>query len=171
MKVSQAFTECGSDKDTCHSYGFFYDRITEENRIRSVLEIGVFMGAGLAAWKMHNPAIEVLGVDKECLSKFPTIITTTPDYLSVVQHCRKHQLQFDLIIDDGCHEEDSQILGLYCLREFLTPSGIYVIEDMQDQDPIDRMSRVEGCTIIDLRQCKGRYDDVLAVWTNPEGKL
>lgn len=168
MRISQAFTECGSDKNTRHSYGPFYDKLAAESHIRSVLEIGVHLGAGLAAWKKYNPTISVLGVDVECLSGFSTIIATTPDYRSVIRHCRSHGLQFDLIIDDGCHEEDSQILGLYCLREFLNPSGTYVIEDLQDSEVIDRMRRVKGMTIIDLRPVKKQHDDVLAVWSNYE---
>jgi hypothetical protein len=171
MKISQAFTECGSDKNTRHSYGPFYDRITDLNKIRSVLEIGIYKGWSLSAWRTHDSTIRLLGVDQERRCKFPMIITTTPDYSPVVCYCRENNLTFDLIIDDGSHDEDSQALGLYYLREFLSPSGVYVIEDLRNQEAVDRMSRMDGSTILDFRTVKGQDDDVLAVWTNPEGKI
>ena len=164
IQLSEAFITCGSDKNTYHSYGPFYDELSNNNNIRSVLEIGVYLGGGLAAWKLYDPEITVMGVDEKAISQFTTIVTKTPDYSPVINICRGLNLRFDLIIDDGGHEEDSQILGLYYLREFLSPSGIYVIEDLQSQEVIDRMGRFEGVEIIDLRHSKGLNDDVLAVW-------
>jgi len=165
MKISEAFERCGSDKTTDHSYGDFYDDITQQYQIRSVLEIGVFQGGGLAAWKLFNSGISVIGVDTEKLTAFPTIIATTPDYAPVVDYCEAHSLKFDIIIDDGGHQEVSQILGLYYLRQFLNPSGLYVIEDIQNDDIANRMQQMDGF-VIDLRNIKQRYDDVLAVWHN-----
>lgn len=164
IQLSEAFITCGSDKNTYHSYGPFYDELSNNNNIRSVLEIGVYLGGGLAAWQMYDPEILLVGVDKIPRSQFQTIVTRTPDYGPVITECREKNLRFDLIIDDGCHGEDSQILGLYYLREFLSPSGIYVIEDLQSQETVDRMSRLEGVEIIDLRHNNRCSDDVLAVW-------
>lgn len=164
IQLSEAFITCGSDKNTYHSYGPFYDELASNNNIRSVLEIGVYRGGGLAAWQMYDPEILLMGVDKTPRSQFKTIVARTPDYRPVIMACREQHLRFDLIVDDGCHEEDSQILGLYYLREFLSPSGIYVIEDLQSQETADRISRFKGVEIIDFRHNNRCGDDVLAVW-------
>lgn len=37
----------------------------------------------------------------------------------------------DIIIDDGSHNENHQVFSFMTLEKYLSPNGIYVIEDIQ----------------------------------------
>jgi spermidine synthase len=74
---------------------------------------------------------------------------------------------FDVVIEDANHDLASQLAIYKNFRSHLAPGGIYIIEDVENIDRdietfrnIDPERRVQ---IIDLRSCKGRYDDVLVV--------
>lgn len=48
-------------------------------------------------------------------------------------------LQFDLIVDDGLHEQEAQLATLKNLYHRLRPGGIYVIEDILRPDVFDEL--------------------------------
>lgn len=199
MKISELFTRYGSDKATEHSYGDFYDSLTENRELKSILEVGVEAGYSMSAWKEKFPSSTVIGIDKDVtpedsirtLSKFAqrkirqspsremlrhgdrfppytrlrgldVIRCLAPDFSEAINRFRKDGLCFDLIIDDASHKEYDQVLAYHYLREFISPGGVYVIEDL-DNDEITNRFRNSGWKIIDLREKQGRWDDVLAV--------
>lgn len=182
MKLSERFSSLGSDKNMTHSYGEFYDSLSEHlPEAPTILEIGVEQGHSLQAWKDHFPAGRVIGADKHVgpegaklrikdkyglpyhrRSGLEVLRCCTPDYAPLITHFKMEQLTFDLIVDDGSHSLVDQSLGLLCLSSFLKPVGIYVIEDLQTEEAIQRFREL-SCKVIDLRHVKGRSDDLLAV--------
>ncbi len=76
-------------------------------------------------------------------------------------------LKFDLLVDDGPHTLESmkQFINLY--SQVLADDGILIIEDVQCFEWIDILKNVvpdhlkEFIKIYDLRNIKGRYDDII----------
>ena len=51
MRVSQWLSVYGSDKVSVHNYGSFYDDLFERLKPQALLEIGVYRGQSLQAWR------------------------------------------------------------------------------------------------------------------------
>lgn len=169
MKLSERFTQCGSDKNTIHSYGEFYDDLSSRLPANpTILEIGVYEGHSLKALMDHFPSGRIIGVDKDIRPRYrrrrglEVLQCTTPDYAPLIVQMKRLGLRFDVIIDDGSHHLADQSQGVICLSQFLSDSGIYIIEDLQNEEAIERFQNM-SFRVIDLRHVKGRVDDILAV--------
>ena len=161
--LSINFTAFGSDKNTDHSYGHFYDAIFEEYDIKFVLEIGVLDLAGMKAFESANSKPVVFGIDCEEKPFVNVIQSRGPEYIEAVLQLRRFRhlgVLFDLIVDDASHTIEDQIAGANQFFEFLSPGGIYVIEDLQTQEAIDHFVS-DGWNLVDLRSIKNRWDDVI----------
>lgn len=151
---------CGSDKVTIHNYGAFYDSLFAKVNPQRLLEIGGFKGASMRAWKMAKPSLKALVLDRSPIPGQDTILCVTPDFWPAIQRLSNLE-PMDIIIDDGSHKIGCQVSGANNLWQFLRPGGIYVIEDLQDQQAVDYF-RSQGWQIEDFRMKTGRYDDVIA---------
>ena len=158
MKISEAYTYCGSDKNTVHHYGPFYDGLVETLRPRTVLEVGVHKGASLRAWRHVGYPVEAIGIDRQRVEGVPMIVATAPDFGPVLTQLEGRK--FDLIIDDGSHVLSHQLAAVDQLQQLLEPGGYFVVEDLQNQQAIDEF-RVRGWSFFDRRD-SGRYDDIIA---------
>ena len=160
MRVSQWLSVYGSDKVSTHNYGSFYDDLFARLKPTALLEIGVYRGQSLQAWRAAGVAI-VMGVDRDVnqnRSGLPVMYGTMPDEAATI--ARRLPL-LDLIIDDGSHLYQDYTATAEVLGRKLRPGGVYVIEDIQTQDSVDALRR-DGWTIEDWREKTGRYDDVIA---------
>jgi ubiquinone/menaquinone biosynthesis C-methylase UbiE len=177
MRISDLFTLYGSDKCTLHSYGAFYDHVGAFFLLRNslgftvrVLEVGVGAGGCLRAWQ------EFLGKNGEVYGA--DLMAMPPEYsgpkvfglnqgdqesLSNVSKALADEGLFDLIMDDGSHALEHQEKTLAAFYGLLKPGGCYVIEDLQDRELAKRFITYPGYQLIDMRDCKGRYDDLLVV--------
>ena len=147
MNLKPIAAKYGSDKCAWHSYGRTYDQLFAGATVRKVLEIGIGYkgllgevyenGASLRMWAEYFPDAEIYGLD------------IRPDAL--VNEGRIHSVQcdqgkiasllaardaigtgFDLIVDDGSHQPEHQILSACVLWPCVAASGRYVIEDVWD---------------------------------------
>ena len=160
MRVSQWLSVYGSDKVSVHNYGSFYDDLFERLRPTALLEIGVYRGQSLQAWRAAG-VVRLIGIDKDAAqnrSEFTAIHATMPQDAETI--ARRLPL-LDLIIDDGSHLYDDYMATADVLGRYLRSGGVYVIEDIQTQDSVDALRR-DGWTIEDWRERTGRYDDVIA---------
>jgi cephalosporin hydroxylase len=168
-KLSEALRLEGSDKTTVHTYGQFYDDLIADLQPRRVLEIGVFHGASIRAWRHLPDPVEVVGIDRNPCPGIPVIRCTAPDFSSAIDQLTDQW--FDLIIDDGSHQVEHQIAAIQQLSLLLRAGGVFVVEDLQDDaatalvksafpDDWDVMVR-------DWRRQSGRYDDVIVVGRKP----
>jgi hypothetical protein len=134
----------GTDK-----LGFYtplYDLILQGRDIKKVLEIGIGTtqcmthvpnyrpGASLRMWEQFFPKAEIFGVDIE-----PSVLVNEGRIRS--QECDQSKRSdlimaaqwtggnLDLVIDDGSHKSEHQVLSVVTLMPFLSPDGIYIIED------------------------------------------
>jgi hypothetical protein len=160
MRVSQWLSVYGSDKVSTHNYGSFYDDLFARLRPQALLEIGVYRGASLRAWKASGVA-DVYGVDRDVAQSHcgPAVLYgTMPDDARTIARLMP---PLDLIIDDGSHLYPDYVATADVLLQRLRAGGVYVIEDIQTQDSVDALRR-DGWQIEDWRESTGRYDDVIA---------
>ena len=130
-----------TDKYFAHNYLPLYDRhLVNKRDPKKILEIGVKRGASLLLWKSVFPKAQIYGVDKKDRTKQvllkgqKNITLFTGDqsdrsFLSKVAEAGP----FDLIIDDGSHNPDHQLLTFDFFWPLLPKNGIYVIEDLWGQ--------------------------------------
>ena len=118
-----------------HGYTPFYHRLLAGRRIERVLEIGVYQGASLRMWRDYWPHAGIFGLDIDPAALFneggiQTRLCDAGDAGQLTQTAVELGGNFDLIVDDGSHRPNDQIVAVNALLPFLTPTGIYVIEDV-----------------------------------------
>jgi hypothetical protein len=165
----------GTDKNTTHGFiDFFYEREFEKYKDKkiSLLEIGMEVGGSIYLWGKYFQNGEITGVDVE--DKIHERWKSLPNTKFIINDAYEIAFietlpNFDIIIDDGPHTLDSQILCIERYLPKLKEGGIMVIEDVQDvshleilkrHTPLELQNKTE---MIDLRFSKGRYDDLLFV--------
>lgn len=162
-----------ADKGSVHSYLETYERILEPFRERgSLLEIGLANGKSMDMWHEYfGPEASLTGVDISVVFdtdhydsrvKIIEADATKPDILDLLSG-----RQFDVIIDDGSHMQADQEATFRLLSPLVRKGGLYVIEDILNLEvsgpALTRMH--PNCSVIDLRKVKGRFDDVLVIFT------
>jgi len=170
------------DKGSDHSYIEPYARLLEPYRhtAKVVLEIGIMAGLSLRMWEEYfDGASEVHGIDlcdqphggfadlrpmiAEGTHKISLLDATS--WLQVMKQF--WHTRFDVVIDDASHELAHQLKTYEIFRDLMRPGGIYIIEDVNNLDQVrpqfEQLDSTRQVEIIDLRQVKGRCDDVLVV--------
>lgn len=160
-KLADLFTQHGSDKNTDHSYGDFYQRVLAGVRPKRILEFGVKGAASVKAWLDAYPDAEVVGVDTHPTDfrhpRFIFIHTDQSDVRWIVG-----QQPFDVIVDDASHQFADQIDTLCKFWPALNPGGHYCIEDIrayQTEIPLHWFDVIGGEVHSFLKN--GRHDDIL----------
>ena len=171
----------GTDKNTAHSYiSHFYEDafLTYRENPISLLEIGIARGDSLLLWdKYFINNTFICGLDNyEMISlevrNHPKIKKLFTDAYS--QHVANMLPSFDIIIDDGPHSLESQQKSIELYLSKVNPGGIFIIEDIQQENSIDILKSVvpekfkSYCQFIDLRSIKTRRDDMMFVINVPK---
>jgi hypothetical protein len=135
-------------------YSPFYHSVFKDrrNEVRKVLEFGIgypelmmqpasrigaryyIVGASLFMWEEYFPNAEIYALDNRRsifinsgrIHSFYCEQSNESSYAEVIEAIGK---DFDLIIDDGSHEPEDQILCANMLSSLLGENGIYVMED------------------------------------------
>jgi SAM-dependent methyltransferase len=159
------------DKGTAHTYIDEYQRLLEPYRHNSnFLEIGLYMGESLLMWEEYFINSNVFGVDVS--SKFLTELIKDGGHKIIINDATKVEIldnftniDFDVIIDDGSHFLNDQIITFNIFKNKIRPGGIFIIEDVENIDENRNLflSLHKNVEIIDNRHIKGRTDDVLVV--------
>jgi hypothetical protein len=137
MTLDQLALKYKTDKSSIgHNYAVRYDTILYPYRelFTNVLEIGVHEGGSHKMWEEYFPNAIIHGMDikpecKACESERIKI--------AIADQGNKDQLlemgklgPFDLIVDDGSHLYEHQILTFKVLFPFLKQGGIFIVEDV-----------------------------------------
>lgn len=126
-----------------HPYTVPYSLLFETMRNKPIkfLEIGVYSGASLYAWREYFKAARLYGfdIDKEAMSKIlplPNIILDIVDagkesniIAGLTKHTEDGEL-FDIILDDASHSPDDHKLLIPIALKYLKQGGILIIEDI-----------------------------------------
>jgi hypothetical protein len=127
----------GTDKTfLSNDYLTHYSRLFETKRHddMNLLEIGVWEGASLRTWRNYFTRAKIIGVDvqQQCLryqdDRIKIEIGSQDDEVFLTRIAE--EFKPTIIIDDGSHVSDHQIVSLETLFPLMMPGGIYVVEDL-----------------------------------------
>jgi len=130
-----------------HPYTAPYSLLFETMRHKPIkfLEIGVYKGASLYAWRRYFEKARIYGfdVDKESMAEIMTMPDVTLDVLDasieseleagLTKHTTDGEL-FDVVLDDASHSPDHHKLLIPIALKYLKQGGILIIEDIY-RDP------------------------------------
>jgi len=130
----------GVDKkigDGCHGYVETYYNLLRDNRdiVKKVMEIGVWKGGSLKMWQDFFPLAQIYGLDnhKELLfeaDRIKCFFVEQKEEATLFKVIEDIGKDFDLIVDDGSHEIEDQLLSFKIFFPIIKKDGIYVIEDV-----------------------------------------
>lgn len=170
---SHTSPEGHGDKGTAHSYIDVYAELLESYRDNSnILEIGMYYGQSLEMWEKYFTNSNIYGIDIH--DRIPSHVKKNCDFTPIIGDATNsdilnklpNDMTFDVIIDDGSHRLNDQVMTFEIFKSRMKPGGIYIIEDIQnlDRDKKIFLGLHENVEIIDRRSVKGRYDDILIVY-------
>ena len=119
-----------------HNYAPFYDQFFGHRRGEPLrlLEIGVASGASLRVWREAFPSAEIVGLDiNPDARRVEGTFFVRGDQLDPVALANCEEAAggpFDIVIDDGGHDDRLQIGTFNHLFLRMAPGGIYVVEDL-----------------------------------------
>jgi hypothetical protein len=171
-----------TDKNTVHSYLDLYQPLFEKKKetAKNVLEIGICNGGSIKLWRdyFRNATIHALDImqisevsseiKNDSRIKLYTSINAYNDNF-FIDNFLNNSTRFDIVLDDGPHTKESMIIFIRNFARILTDDGILVVEDVQDINwihdlalavPVELQKYIK---VYDLRQIKGRYDDIVFV--------
>lgn len=166
MSLEEISHQFETDKRTGHAYVGIYEELFHARRHDELrlLEIGVREGESLRMWREYFSKGEIVGID----------IDPPEPAIAGCEVVRMHQADreaidtrwpdqhFDIIIDDGSHRLEDQVLSLIWLWPKLKLGGLYIIEDIQQIEYAKYFDQLHGLTF-DRRHIKNRDDDILIV--------
>jgi hypothetical protein len=173
-----------SDKGTTHDYinGYYSNEFTSKRNDKlKILEIGVHEGRSIKLLREWFINADITGIDtfnngnpesnvetiRKCIQNINIIEKDafTKEVLDMFE-----DESIDYLIDDGPHTLESQLFSIEHWFKKVKIGGTMIIEDIQDLDKekqdINDLCFKLGITyeIIDLRNNKDRYDDVLLIF-------
>jgi hypothetical protein len=173
-----------TDMNSTHSYADVYETLfsSRRNDTINILQIGLNYGGAIHIWNQYFPNSTIYLIDQG--EGNPGELFTTPRGIAymnsdayshdfVVNNFTNNNIKFDIVIDDqserNYHKAQSVITEYTSL---LNAGGMIVVEDIQDINwttslmefvPDDLKPNVQ---VFDLRENKGRFDDILFVVKN-----
>jgi len=133
----------GTDKAAYHRFTDVYEPYFKELTNPSIMEIGVFKGASVKMMNdYYNGNCKITTLDNGLYSDYkndlPNVCVVDGDQSKRedLLDCVKNK-RFDMIIDDGGHIIEHQILSFSVLFPYVKFDGIYIIEDLHTSHPKD----------------------------------
>ncbi len=173
----------GSDKFSVHSYGEVYEEILAPYRTtaKNILEIGIFRGDSIRLWESYFTG-KVYGIDCDIkphggIADLQPMIDEGTHRIFILDATNESEVQysryfmgyptFDVIIEDAGHDINQQLQLYKVWKKYLSPNGVYVIEDIQDifasRELLENIDPEKSVTILDRRHIRERYDDTMVI--------
>jgi predicted O-methyltransferase YrrM len=165
---------CDKTMSIRHSYTPLYQRILSGHKIKRVFEIGIAGGASMKMWREYFVDAEIFGIDNDPSHIFQddrirTALCDASNSEKLASVSVEFGGNFDLIIDDGSHYPEHQISAMSTLLPFLSPIGIYVIEDVLHIEQVSNHIKFPHA-IHCFGGCTDPSDDNLIVYYNGDSK-
>ena len=152
----------GTDKESRHGYiSSFYQKEFARYRDMPVvlLEIGVYLGGSLRMWREYFTKGTIYGVDNQL---YPV------DYILGDAYTREiadSLPDLDIVIDDGSHKLDDQLMCINLYVPKIRPGGVLVIEDVKEDHLLSLKEAARGYdyVVVDLRHVRDQEDNILFV--------
>jgi len=202
MSLDEISKKYGLDKNIasgCHNYIPGYSSMFSviKEKTKTVLEIGIGSvengqmcnngiplpgyqtGNSLKCWQEYFPNAKIYGIDifehkelnKDRIHTFVADQSNGQQLDNVINEIGE---TLDIIIDDGSHNGQHQVFSFMHLHHYLSPNGIYIIEDIQPNNidkfkdltifPEDFQKYIKqhfDVYIFDTRSTIGRMDDFM----------
>lgn len=172
METLQAIgARFGTDKGREHSYLDCYAELLAPLRDRPItlLEIGVDEGRSMRMWLTYFERAEIYGIDIAPMPKLATNrLTLLPiDQTDANRLSRFDASSFDVIIDDGSHNPQHQLLTCHYLWHALAPGGLYFVEDVISPECLRAWEMMPGFRVWGQKK-GGRLDDLMVILEKPD---
>ncbi|MGO4622650.1 trans-aconitate 2-methyltransferase [Ensifer sp. 2YAB10] len=149
-----------------------YEPFLEKQRDRKIklLEIGVLEGTSIRTWRDYFSEGEIIGADIN-----PEVTRYTGERISIeiIDQGKPADLDrlvfkgpYDVIIDDGSHLWEHQILTLRKLLPALKPGGIFIIEDLDTSHGKYRIKYGTPGTLTATEYLQRISDWVIGIWVS-----
>jgi len=155
-----------TDKWGRHNYTPYYHRMFKGIRkdVKKVIEIGVAKGRGLRMLRDYFPNAMVYGAEitKQKIFKEDRIEVFECDQSKVGDLTRlldKTGRDIDIVIDDGSHRPEDQILSALTIMPLLKKDAIYIIEDVH----FPHLVKYFEDYICEVVRLSNRFDDRLFI--------
>lgn len=171
MNNLKKFFNNNKNKDL-HKWHHYFD-IYEENFLKykkkgiTLLEIGVSKGGSLKMWQNYfNKESLIVGIDilPEC-KKYEheniKIFIGDQKNINFLESVIKSIGKPDIIIDDGGHSSNQQIISFNCLYYHLKNKGTYIVEDTHTSYDLRFQDRNDGFTFMDYAKS---ISDKMNLW-------
>ena len=135
--MKQLGEKAGTAKITQHGFHRFFPLFLDHLRNKEItmLEIGTEENKSLAMWEEYFPKARIYGIDIGNELKYERGEIFKGDQSDIPfleESTKKIGKKLDLIIDDGSHVPEHQILTFnYLFENVLKEGGIYIIEDIE----------------------------------------
>lgn len=169
-----------TDKNTIHSYLELYQKLMESKRLtaKNILEVGIFKGGSVKLWhdffiNADIYALDIISINEvwdEIKDKERIHLYTSTDAYNekfVQNEFIDKDLCFDIVLDDGPHTLESMCKFIELYTPLVSSNGLLIIEDVQSPEWIlklvDKVPEYlkNYIKVYDLRNNKGRYDDLV----------
>lgn len=126
-----------TDKSWSHFFTEFYNDYFQSFKYKelNILEIGIYQGASLKMLEEYFPkaTIHSIDINKDYMNKkygerIKTYYCSQED--SKTFNGLFKDTKFDIIIDDGSHQTNHQLISLGFMFKYLKENGLYVLEDL-----------------------------------------
>ena len=185
MSLEEIVNNEKTDKNTYHSYLPLYEKLlaSKKETAKNILEVGIGNfgeknGGSIKLWRDYFTNATIYGLDilpenrvmDELFNDDRVVLYTSTDAYNTdffINNFLNKNIKCDFMLDDGPHTLESmqQFIRLY--SNIMTNDGILIIEDVQSMDWLDVLTNTvpehlkQYIKIYDLREVKGRYDDIV----------
>lgn len=154
MTLDEIFIKHQTDKSSLsHNYSPYYEMMLAPYKDKPInlMELGVYAGASVRAWKEYFSQANIFGVD---LQYHPNLVEDRI-YMIAADQSKQEDLNrlaevpYDIIIDDCSHRGDDQLKSFNTLFHSLKSGGLYIVEDIlcaydsRWNDPINIMDFIK----------------------------
>jgi cephalosporin hydroxylase len=158
------------------TYEAIFSRLKDEPI--NFLEIGIYQGGSMKLWRDYFTHANIIGIDiiytetaRNTLANtnVNVFLSDSTDSNSDVLTNKIKNMEFDIIIDDGCHSFDSQYKTLQNYWCKLKQGGVYIIEDIEPRtinNPhfMQKFKAISDFEIINLSKQDKRDDSILFIF-------
>jgi hypothetical protein len=179
MSLETLVDNSRTDKNTVHSYLRLYQKllIKKKETATNVLEVGIYNGGSIKLWNdfFTNATVHALDIIEykdiwDGIKNNDKIVLYSNDAYDeefFTSNFLEKGIRCDFMIDDGPHHLEGMIKFIKLYSQIMTDDGILIIEDVQDIKWCKTLMGVvpdelkQYVKIFDLRNVKGRYDDIV----------
>lgn len=160
--IDTIFIENECDKGSLfHHYHHFYDFMIQSVKPKVLVEIGYGDGKSYQSWVKALPDSQIIMADKEAKDNV-AVVGDMGSGIGLHKLLDSLYVEPCVIIDDASHIFEDQIASFHCLFPRIRSGGMFVIEDLQNQEYASYFTRFGGF-MVDTRPMGKNQDDMLIV--------